>query len=126
MLKNVYHAYFLLCNHCIKKVTDRFYKLILLLAFIVFNNIVQHCTPDSDSTILFNILDRYEQYQKYRQQNIVSACYTAGSHLFAVYIAFALGLGYVARLGRWGGVRETIETYVHCCSMSIEECFMTG
>ena len=39
-------------------------------------------TPDPGSTILFNIVDNYEQYG---QHNIVQSCYTADSEVLGVY-----------------------------------------
>jgi hypothetical protein len=45
----------------------------------ILNNIV---TPDSGSTVLFNIVDKCEQRG---QQNIVQSCWATGSAFFAVY-----------------------------------------
>ena len=51
----------------------RLNNVVLPTLFKVVHNVV---TPDSDSTILFNVVDNYEQCG---QHNIVQSYYTAGS-----------------------------------------------
>ena len=46
-------------------------NVLLPTLFRVVNNIGQYCTPNSGSTILFNIVDNCEQRG---QQNIVQSC----------------------------------------------------
>ena len=56
----------LCCPHCLQ------------LSTILFSIV----TPDSDSAILFNIVDNCEQCG---QHNFVQSCYTAGSEFLGMY-----------------------------------------
>jgi 3D (Asp-Asp-Asp) domain-containing protein len=51
-------------------------NVLLPTLFTVVNNIEQYCvTPDSGSTILFNIVDiLLDNYEQCGQQNIVQSC----------------------------------------------------
>ena len=59
----------LCCPHCLELLSS-------------LNNIV---TPDSVSTILFNVDNNYEQCG---QHNTVQSCSTVGSEFLAVYVKF--------------------------------------